>query len=65
MAGNKMKTNLNRMSFKNMDAMIWRKNKSWYTIDDENERFVLTPNAPQIARDSFEKYKRINNLNWS
>ena len=54
-----------RMSCRNKDAMIWCEKDEWFQIDDENERFVLTPNAPQIARDSFEKYKRINNLNWS
>ena len=65
---NKMSTTIkqqHRMSIRNKDAMIWCEKDEWFQIDEKNNRFVLTPNAPQIARDSFEKYKRINNLNWS
>ena len=55
---------LSKMSAKNRNSMIWSRNRDWYYIDEERERFVLTPQAPQEARDSFEQYKRINNLKW-
>lgn len=52
------------MSTKDKDSMIWFRNKNWYYIDEERDRFVLTSEAPEEARISFEKYKRINKLEW-
>lgn len=57
-----MKKNL--MSTKDKDSMIWFRNKNWYYIDEERDRFILTSEAPEEARISFEKYKRINKLEW-
>ncbi|MBR1859928.1 MAG: hypothetical protein IJ797_10580 [Selenomonadaceae bacterium] len=45
--------------------MIWMRNREWYYIDDEHDRFVLTTKAPEEAQRSFEKWKRINNLDWN
>ena len=52
------------MSAKNRDAVIWARNEEWYYIDEQRDRFVLTAKAPEDARASFEKYKKINNLKW-
>ena len=52
------------MSLKNRDAVIWARNKEWYYLDEKNDRFVLTDKAPKEAQDSFEKYKKINKLNY-
>jgi len=57
-------TNLNAMSARNKDSMFWKKNRDWYVVDKKNQRFVLTEQAPEEAKRSFEKYKRINNLDW-
>ena len=53
------------MSVRNKDSMLWSRNREWYYIDEERDRFVLTAKAPEEARRSFEKYKRINNLDWN
>jgi len=58
-------TELNAMSARNKDSMLWKKNRDWYTIDRKNQRFVLTEKAPEEARRSFKKYKRINKLDWN
>lgn len=52
------------MSVKDKDCLIWSRNRDWYYIDEERNRFVLTDKAPDEARRSFEKYKRVNNLDW-
>lgn len=52
------------MSVKHMGCMKWMRNKEWYYIDEKRDRFVLTPKAPKEARESFEQYKKINNLKW-
>ena len=52
------------MSAKNKDMMIWSRNREWSYIDEERDRFVLTDKAPEVARISFEKYKRVNKLDW-
>ena len=57
-------SSMHRMSAKNKGSMIWSRNRKWYRIDKERQRFVLTDEAPQEARDSFEQYKKINNLKW-
>ena len=56
--------NKSAMSVRNKDCMIWSRNREWYYIDEERDRFVLTEKAPEEARRSFEKYKRINYLDW-
>lgn len=43
---------------------FWRKDKSWYIIDDERDRYVLTDKAPKEAHESFDLYKKINKLDW-
>lgn len=57
--------NKSAMSSRNKDCMNWKKNRDWYYIDREKQRFVLTKKAPAEARRSFEKYKRINKLDWN
>ena len=50
---------------KNRNMVDWKKDKTWYYIDEERDRYVLTDEAPEEARRSFEKWKRINNhLDW-
>ena len=53
-----------KMSIKNRDMVYWKKDKSWYYIDEERDRYVLTDIAPEEAHRSFEKYKRVNKLDW-
>lgn len=53
-----------KMSIKNRDMVYWKKDKSWYYIDEERDRYVLTDKAPEEAHRSFEKYKRVNKLDW-
>ena len=52
------------MSAKNKGCMKWIRNKEWYRIDEQRDRFVLTSKAPQEARESFEQYQKINHLKW-
>ena len=52
------------MSAKDKDCLIWSRNREWYYIDEERDRFVLTDKAPEEARISFEKWKKINALDW-
>ena len=52
------------MSAKNKGCTNWMKNKEWYRFDPKRNRCVLTHKAPREARESFEQYKRINNLKW-
>ena len=54
-----------QMSIKDSDCMDWMDDKSWYYIDDARNRFVLTDKASEEARRSFEKWKRINNVDWN
>lgn len=42
--------------------MDWMDNDDWYVIDEERKRFILTDKAPEHARESFELYKKVNNL---
>lgn len=53
------------MSMGDRDCVDWMNNHDWYSIDKERDRFVLTEKAPEEARRSFEKWKRINNLDWT
>ena len=48
------------MSARDKDCMLWMRNKDWYYIDDERDRFILTEKAPEEARRSFEKWQYIN-----
>ena len=52
----------NAMSVRDKDCMDWTNNQEWYFVDEERDRFVLTEKAPEEARRSFEKYKKINKL---
>ena len=49
-----------KMSARDKDCMLWMRNKDWYYIDDERDRFILTEKAPEEARRSFEKWQYIN-----
>ena len=53
------------MSMRDRDCVDWMNDRDWYSIDKERDRFVLTEKAPEEARRSFEKYKRINKLDWN
>lgn len=55
---------VNAMSAKNRGCTAWMKNDEWYRYDAKHDKCALTEKAPQEARDSFEQYKRINNLKW-
>lgn len=44
------------------EIIYWRSNKEWYKIDEKHDCFVLTDKAPQRAKDSFELYKKANNI---
>jgi len=59
-----MQMQSNAMSSRDRDCLTWMHNKEWYRISKERDRFVLTDKAPEEARRSFEKYKKINNLDW-
>ena len=52
------------MSMRHKGITDWMHNKEWYYIDEERDRFVLTDKAPEEARISFEKWKKINKLKW-
>ena len=58
-------TEARAMSMRDRDCVDWMNNHDWYSIDKERDRFVLTEKAPEEARRSFEKWKRINNLDWN
>ena len=51
------------MSIKHRGITDWMKNKEWYYVDEERNRYVLTDKAPEEARRSFEKWKIINDVN--
>ena len=53
------------MSARYHTAMDWTDNMDWFAIDEKRDRYVLTDKAPEEAKESFELYKRINNLNWN
>ena len=42
--------------------MYWASNKEWYRINEEEDRFELTEQAPEKARRSFLLYTLFNNL---
>ncbi|MBR5914344.1 MAG: hypothetical protein IKZ58_08280 [Selenomonadaceae bacterium] len=48
------------MSAKYKGCMAWIKNKEWYAIDENRNRYCLTEKASEEARKSFEMYKRLN-----
>lgn len=52
------------MSSRHKNCMIWSRNREWYYIDEERDRFVLTDKASEEARRSFEEYKRINSRRY-
>ena len=54
----------NAMSARNRDTVYWTKNKEWFTLDKEHQRFELTDKAPDEARRSFEKYKILNSRRY-
>ena len=47
------------MSIKYKAYLKWREDAEWYYYDEDNEKFVLTDKAPEEARISFEKWKKI------
>ena len=38
----------------NKEPVFWRKNKEWYTYDEEKNEFKMTDKAPERAIKSFE-----------
>lgn len=54
----------NAMSIKHMGITDWMKNKSWYYVDYERNRYVLTDKALDEAKISFERWKKINRVEW-
>ena len=46
----------------NRELLYWRKDKSWYKYNQEIRMYALTDEAPQRAIDSFEMWKKFNNL---
>ncbi len=46
----------------NSEPMYWSKNEEWYIFDEENDRIVLLPSAPERAKKSFEMYKKLNRI---
>ena len=55
---------MGKMSTRYKFMAFWRSDKSWYIIDDERDRYVLTDKAPQEAHESFKLFKKVNKLNW-
>ena len=60
----RVETKKQAMSVKGQEYMIWANDKSWYRADEGHNRLELTDEAPPAARASFEKYKRLNHLDW-
>lgn len=46
----------------NREILYWRKNKSWYRYDKEKRMYELTDEATERAKESFELWKKFNNL---
>ena len=46
----------------NREILYWRKDKSWYNYNQETDSFSMTNEAPQRAKESFELWKKFNNL---
>lgn len=46
----------------NKELLYWRKDKSWYKYDEETDSFTMTDEAPTRAKESFESWKKFNNL---
>lgn len=56
---------MSKMSIRYHTAMDWMKDKKWYVISEKRDRFILTDKAPKKAIESFELYKKVNNLPWN
>ena len=44
------------------EAMYWRTNKAWYSVNREKDRFELTRKATPRAIESFRMWLRENDL---
>ncbi len=53
------------MTRRDKECMYWKRDKTWYRIDYEHDRYVLTDKAPEEARRSFELWKKINDIKWN
>jgi len=42
----------------NKEPVFWRKNKEWYTYDEDRDEFKMTDKAPERAIKSFELWNR-------
>ena len=42
----------------------WMDDDTWFYIDYERDRYILTDKAPEEARRSFELWKEINRVDW-
>lgn len=47
-------------SSKYTGCLDWRADSDWYFYDEDDERFVLTDNAPPEARRSFALWQKLN-----
>ena len=43
------------------EAMYWMENETWFSVNDEKDRFELTKAAPPRAIESFRMWLRQNN----
>lgn len=47
-----------------VDMPYFMENDSWYYFDAERGKYVITPKAPQKAKDSYERfYKQVDDEN--
>ena len=53
-----MERQINKMSAKNRDAVIWARNEEWYTINKEKKRFAALTGCIYFKRNKANiKYK--------
>ena len=46
----------------NTELLYWRKDKSWYKYDEVTDTYTMVNEAPQRAKESFELWKKFNNI---
>ena len=44
------------------ELMFWSENPEWYIVDVEKNSITLTDKAPERAKKSFEKWKKMNKI---
>jgi hypothetical protein len=48
----------------NKEIEFWMTNRKWYKINKELDRFEINEDAPEQAKQSFEKWKKFNGLEY-